>query len=141
MHIERGFNNFSLIVFAFAVIFAVGTIALTLRLQLRLRRRAGLNRSEFVAAMPVAGMDVAEDVFDEYRKESFASSFKLSPDCDLRKVFTQESDDIFDTAKRIAVKRGLRSPNETDLRNIAAKEGFTAKDLVEMLTSLGSKEQ
>jgi hypothetical protein len=63
-------------------------------LQLKLRRQAGLTRSEFADAVPKELAGIAEAVFDEYRKESYAPSFRLSPEADLRKSFDQESEDV-----------------------------------------------
>jgi hypothetical protein len=136
MNFIHGLHNFMFIILAFAVIFVVLAIAATLRLQFRLRRQPGLGRSDFIAAMPEGAAEIAEDVFDEYRKELYGSGFRLSPECELRRVFAQESEDIFDIAKQIAAKRGSRPPTESDLSTIGTTEHFTARNLVELLLSL-----
>ena len=138
MHFVHGLNIFMFIALGFALVFGVGTIVLTVRLQLRLRHQAGLARSEFIAAMPARGAETAQYVFDEYRKESYSSDFKLSPECDLRRAFAQDSEDIFDTAKQIAARLGFRSPTHSDFSFIAANDSFTARNLVEFLMTLAN---
>jgi hypothetical protein len=136
MHFAHGIYAFIVILAVFAVLFVIGTIASTARLQLKLRRQAGLTRAEFADAVPTERAGIAEAVFDEYRKESYASSFKLSPETNLRKAFDQGSEDIFEAAKQIAVSQGLRSPTTTEFDIIAENEGFTARNLVDLLASL-----
>jgi hypothetical protein len=136
MNFTRGIHSFMLIVLAFALIFGVLAIASTVRLQFKLREQPGLSRSDFIAAMPEGAAEIAEDVFDEYRREFYGSGFRLSPQCDLKRVYAQESEDIFDIAKQIAARRGSRPPTESDLCTIDATESFTARNLVELLISL-----
>lgn len=137
MHSLNGLGTFVLIVLAFGVIFVAATVIHTARFQLRLRRIDGMTRPDFIKFFAVreGGSRVAECVFDEYRSEAYFSPFKLSPKTDLAETFDQESEEIRETAIKIAEKLGSPQLTEENLRIIQSEAHFTAEKMVELLLS------
>lgn len=137
MHFVGDLSTFVVIILAFGGFFVAVAVLYTLRLQLRLRRMRGMTRPEFANffADNQDGARVAECVFDEYRSELFGSGFTLSPDTDLGRAFDQESEDIRNTAVEIAAKLDLPPLPDNDLKTIASERNFTARQLVEILSS------
>lgn len=99
-------------------IIVVSVVAWVVTDQVRLRRKRGLSREEFVATFRKEGIDDAVPglVYDHYSSFAVGGRYAVSPDDSYEDVLHEGAEDIDDDAEHLLKRLRLQLPSESARR-------------------------